>query len=137
MGDEIDGILSRLEQIDPPQDLWQRVMLRVEQEALARSRTRLILSGSFGIAALFLSVISIILAIAEFWSRGTFHFLSLIVTDFDLAISHSATLLWAVLESLPVANILMTLTAFLLTLVLLQFFLSNLLVRERILKTNS
>ena len=103
-------------QQDPPQGLFKKIIGKIDQERLMYAKHRMVL-----IWVCFASSIGALVA-AFIWMRSAFadsgseEFLSLIFSDFDAIIAHWQSYVIAVLESLPIVNMVAFLIAVLIVL---------------------
>lgn len=127
--DDVDRLFSKLEPVNPPKNLVDEIVTKIEDETQRSLMRRvslkiaLMISGIIVVCPLF--VWAMYWLIEDLRIAGTWNFLSMLGTDFGAALGNVYDLLLAILESLPIASIVMVLASALLIFVLLEKALSS------------
>ncbi len=119
-----EKLLKRLEPVEPPDGLFDKIILAIKKEQ-EKQKTKRLLLGFFSL--LIVSVISmplsLMLLIEQIKNSGILYFISTIINDFD-----TFFILWrefslAILESLPIASILIFVISIGISLFTIRLFL--------------
>lgn len=126
--DDIDRLFSKLEPVNPSQDLATRIVV-----ALRRERRKSFVRGFYLKIALMGSGMALF-GLSFFWAirwliddlstSGIYQFLSMLTVGLGSVIPNIDDLLWAILESLPITSLIAILASALVILVLLRQILS-------------
>ena len=112
--------------LDPPTELLAKVMQAVKrQQQLARVRRNLAYCGAFFIISIVAVFPALLVLQQQAEKSGFWQYLTLIFLDFSVTVAHWPDYSLALLESLPVINLALSLTLILVTLVLLRVVVRN------------
>ncbi|KKQ70851.1 MAG: hypothetical protein UT33_C0015G0019 [Candidatus Peregrinibacteria bacterium GW2011_GWC2_39_14] len=125
MKSNFETILSNLEQIDPPQNLYKNIFMKIARAQKRSALIKFILFGVVAIASL-IEMIPVFQSVAQrFYQSGFYHYSSLIFSDFEIVLANWKEFGLSLLESLPVAEIAIFLAVFLVLLLSLKFVAEN------------
>lgn len=134
--DDMDRLFSKLKPLNPPGNLVNQIVARIEDETRRslmrrlRLKMALMISGIVFVCPLFFWAIYWL--IDDLRTSGIWYFLSVLGTDFGAALANLNDLLLAILESLPIGSIVMVLASILVIFVLLEKTLSSLSQRKKL-----
>jgi hypothetical protein len=100
----MERLLSRLSVIDAPAGLYERVLACIDTARIRRARLRFSMAAVASVAALATAVPALMSAIAASSSTGFGQYLSLAVTDPDVAFSNLASFILSVASAAPVLS---------------------------------
>ncbi len=123
MPEKIEKILKRLELLEPPGDLYFKIISRIEKEQYLRMRKIFLLKTLFSFLVSFgLSFISSYSLLNELESSGFFYFMKIALNDKEIFLSFFDNFFLAILESLPIFNILFFLMSSIIFVFVLRLF---------------
>lgn len=111
MRKDYEKLFKNLDYIEPPQFLLGDILAQIEFRKRKAARLRLALFGSFVLASLIALFPAIQYFIAEISQSGFYQYLSLLFSDWNLAIAYWNDLLMSLAEALPVLAIASVLSA--------------------------
>jgi len=113
MRDNLTRLFERLQPIDPPAQLYHTILMAIAMKRRRSARIYLatsILTGSLSVAALLPALSYLYRSIVE---SGLIRYLSLLVSDSDVATTYWHEFGFTIIEALPILALLGVLTAFL------------------------
>ncbi len=134
--DDVDRLFSKLKPLNPPGNLVNQIVTRIEDETYRslmrhlRLKMALMISGVVFVCPLFFWAIYWL--IDDLRTSGIWYFLSMLGMDFGATLANLNDLLLAILESLPIASLVMVLASALLIFVLIDKTLSSLSQRKNL-----
>jgi hypothetical protein len=99
---DYEKLFSRLEHQEPPQSLLPSIIAAIAAKKRQAARLRLAIFGVFTLVSLVAMVPAIQYFIAEFSRSGFYNYLSLLFSDWNLALTYWNDFILSLAEALPV-----------------------------------
>lgn len=126
MRKDYEKLFSNLKAPKPSSGLFAKIMQRIDrEEQLLKIKYRFVAFSALFLASIAVLFPSLKMAVDDFSQTGFTTFLSLLLSDANIILTHSGNFIFALLESLPVFSIMAVLAALFLSLQSLKFLARN------------
>ena len=105
MREDFEKLFTHLKPVEPPGDLFERVVFAIQKEQQLQRKRRQLFGFSIALLALFALPFSSLLLTNQIKESGIFYFFASLFMDWNLILALGKEYLLAILESLPIVGI--------------------------------
>ncbi len=112
-------------QIEPPQELYNKILLGIEQKQKQEAKLKLAFSGFFTLASLLALVPAVQYALQGFSQSGFYNYFSLLFSDGLTLLTYWKEFSLSLAESFPLTEMVVFLSIMFILLISLKLFIKN------------